>query len=100
MDEPQERPDFSELVVTISLTLEALAGYISLNTTSLNIIDGNRDEHLVVTGVEKADLSANSLSLASPEKDEHPFATEEMKTGDSGEDAQSKEEGVEQETAN
>ena len=74
-DKPQERPDFSELVVTISLTLEAVAGYMSLNTTSQNIIDGNRDEHPVVTGVEKADLSASSLSLSSPEEDEHPFAT-------------------------
>ena len=99
MDEPQERPDFSELVVTISLTLEAVAGYMSLNTTSLNIVDGNRDEHPVVTGVEKADLSASSLSLSSPEENEHPFATEEIKTVDSGKDAQSKEDGVEQETA-
>ena len=99
MDKPQERPDFSKLVVTISLTLEAVAGYMSLNTSSLSDVDGNRDEHPVVTGVEKTDLCESSLSLSSPEEDEHPFATEEIKTVDSGKDAQNKEEGVEQETA-
>ena len=72
MEEPHKRPDFSNLVVTISLTLEALAGYMSLNTTSLIIVNADRGEHQVATVAKKAGISATSLDLASPDKDAHP----------------------------
>ena len=91
MEEPHKRPDFSKLVVTISLTLEALAGYMSLNTTSLIIVDANKGEHQVATVAKKADISATSLDLASPDKDEHPFVPEEVKACDPDMEAQSKE---------
>ena len=91
MEEPHKRPDFSKLVVTISLTLEALAGYMSLNTTSLIIFDANKGEHQVATGAKKADISATSLDLASPDKDEHPFVPEEVKACDPDMEAQCKE---------
>ena len=84
MEEPHKRPDFSKLVVTISLTLEALAGYMSLNTTSLIIVDADKGEHQVATVAKKADISAASLDLASPDKDEHPFVAEEIEACDPG----------------
>ena len=99
MEEPHMRPDFSKLVVTISLTLEAMAGYMSLNTTSRIIVDTNKGEHQIATVAKKADISATSLDLANPDKDEHPFVPEEIKACDPGMEAQSKE-NVEQETAN
>ena len=94
-EEPHKRPDFSKLVVTISLTLEAMAGYMNLSTTSLNIVPANK-QHQVATTVMKAcaGVIAVSLSLASTDKDEHQFASELRNVCDS----QSKEE-VEQETA-
>jgi len=94
-EEPHKRPDFSKLVVTISLTLEAMAGYMNLNTTSLNIVPANK-QHQVATTVMKAcaGVIAVSLSLASTDKDQHQFASELVNVCDS----QSKEE-VEQETA-
>jgi len=97
-EEPHRRPDFSKLVVTISLTLEALAGYMSLNTTSLIIVDADKGEHQNATLAKKADISATSLDLVKPDKDEHPFIAEEIEAFDPGMEAQSKE--VEQETAN
>ena len=72
---------------------------MSLNTTSLNIVDANKGEHQVATEVKKTDICATSLDLASPDKDEHPFLAEEIEACDPGMEAQSKEE-VEQETAN
>jgi len=98
-EEPHKRPEFGRLVVTISLILEAMAGYMSLNSPSLSIVDGNRDEHSVTTEVKKLDVSAASLSLASPDKAEHPFTDEEINACDSDMEAQSKE-GVENETTN
>ena len=44
-DEPEERPDFSKLVVTISLTLEAVAGYMDLSLVT-------KDDYLVAAKVE------------------------------------------------
>ena len=44
-EEPKERPDFSKLVITISLTLESAAGYMDF---SMNI----KNEHLVAAEVE------------------------------------------------
>jgi len=98
MEEPHKRPDFSKLVVTISLTLEALAGYMSLNMTSLIIVDAEKGEHQNATVAKKADISATSLDLVNPDKDEHPFIAEEIEACDPGMEAQSKK--VEQKTAN
>ena len=61
-EEPKERPDFSKLVETISLTLEAAAGYMEL---SLSI----KDEHpLVAAEVEvKARGGGSSVQSSSEE---------------------------------
>ena len=99
-EEPHKRPEFSKLVVTISLILEAMAGYMSLNSPSLSIVDGNRDEHSVTTEVKKLDVSAAPPSLVSPDKAEHPFTDEETNACDFDMEAQSKEGGVENETTN
>ena len=71
-----------------------MAGYMNLNTTSLNIVPAK--QHQVATTVMKAcaGVIAVSLSLASTDKDQHQFASELVNVCDS----QSKEE-VEQETA-
>jgi len=66
--------------------------------TSLNITDGKGNEHPLFTEVNN-DVSASSLSLVSPDKDKHLFSTEEINTCDSGMVVQSKEVGVELETA-
>jgi len=98
-EEPHKRPEFGKLVVTISLMLEAIAGYMSLNSPFLSIVDGNRDEHSVTTEVKKVDVSATSMSLASLDKAKHPFTGEEINDCDFDMKAQSKE-GVEMETVN
>ena len=95
VEKPNKWPDFSKLVVTTSLTLEARAGYMTfkLNKTSLNIAD-NGFEHPLLTEVSN-DVSASFLGLVSPDKDKHLFSTEDKNTCDSGMEAQSKEVGVE-----
>ena len=86
-----------------------MAGYMSLNSPSLSIIDGNRDEYPVTAEVKvdvsaaevkvdvsakvKVDVSAASLSLASPDKAEHPFSDEGTNACDFDMEAQSKEGG-------
>ena len=61
-EEPKERPDFSKLVGTISLILEAAAGYMEL---SLSI----KDEHpLVAAEVEVKDRGGGS-SVQSPSEE-------------------------------
>jgi len=83
MEEPHKRPDFSNLVITISLILEAVAGYMNLSPTSLSIFDANKDEHQVATLAKKANSHV---------EDEPPSGTEEIKVCDPGMEAQSKEE--------
>ena len=60
--EPKERPDFSKLVDTISLTLESAAGYMDFSLSS-------KDEHpLVATEVEvKAGGGGSSVQSPSEE---------------------------------
>jgi len=45
-EDPEERPDFSKLVVTISLTLEAAVGYMNLSPLT------TQDDHPLVSEVE------------------------------------------------
>jgi len=60
-EEPKERPDFSKLVNTISLTLESAAGYMDF---SLSI----KDEHPVAAKVEvKARGGGSSVQPPSEE---------------------------------
>ena len=72
MEEPHKRPDFSNLVVTISLILEAVAGYMNLSPTSLSIFDANKDEHQVATLAKKASINSSHV------EDEPPIGTEEI----------------------
>ena len=65
MEEPHKRPDFSNLVVTISLILEAVAGYMNLSPTSLSIFDANKDEHQVVFLAKKTSINSSHVKDAS-----------------------------------
>ena len=85
MEEPHKRPDFSNLVVTISLILEAVAGYMNLSPTSLSIFDANKDEHQVAPLAKKASINSSHV------EDEPPIGTEEIKACDPGMETQSKE---------
>jgi len=55
-EEPKERPDFSKLVETISLTLEAAAGYMEL---SLCV----KDEHPQVAAEVEVKTRADDYSV-------------------------------------
>ena len=58
-EEPKERPDFSKLVETISLTLEAAAGYMEL---SLCV----KDEHPQVAAEVEVKTRGGGSSVQSP----------------------------------
>ena len=60
-EDPKERPDFSKLVNTISLTLESAAGYMDFSLCIKN-------EHLVAAEVEvKTRGEGSSVLLPSAE---------------------------------
>ena len=52
--DPDERPDFSDLVVTISATLEVVAGYLTLGATTLTL-HCPTPEAEIVTAVSRAE---------------------------------------------
>ena len=62
-EEPKERPDFSKLVETISLTLEAAAGYMEL---SLCV----KDEHFQVAAEVEVKTRADDSSVQLPSEKE------------------------------
>ena len=51
-EQPEKRPSFSELVVTIATMMEAVGGYLSLNVTDkINLAS---DTHLLYYNVDTA----------------------------------------------
>ena len=62
-EEPKERPDFSKLVETISLTLEAAAGYMELSICV-------KDEHLPVAAEVEVKTRADDSSVQLPSEKE------------------------------
>jgi len=61
-EEPKKRPDFSKLVETISLTLEAEAGYMKISMFT-------KEEHPVAADVEVKNV-ADIYSVQSPSEKE------------------------------
>ena len=61
-EEPKERPDFSKLVDTISLILEAAAGYMEF---SLSI----KDEHPLVAAEVEVKARGGGSSVQSPSEE-------------------------------
>ena len=51
-EQPEKRPSFSELVVTIATMMEAVCGYLSLNVTDkTNVVS---DTHLLYDNMDTA----------------------------------------------